>query len=77
MQVLETVQENCNPLDRLMFNLVPRLSSLRSSLEEETLVDAGHVAPRFRKPFGYALLVRGGFVGFLGKCNSCYTFHQM
>ena len=27
-------------------------------------MNAGHVAPRFRKPFGYALLVRGGFVSF-------------
>ena len=29
----------------------PRLSSLRSSLEEETAVNASHVASRFLKPF--------------------------
>ena len=47
---------------RLTFivNLVPRLSSARSSLEEETLVNAGHVAPRFWEPLGYLLLGRGG-----------------
>ena len=31
-------------------NLVPRLSSLHSLLKEETLVNAGHVAPRFSEP---------------------------
>ena len=31
-------------------NLVPRLSFLRSSMEEETLVKASHVAPRFWEP---------------------------
>ena len=31
---------------------MPRLSSLCSSLEEETLVNAGHVAPRFWEPAG-------------------------
>ena len=47
---------------RLTFivNLVPRLSSAHSSLGEETLVNAGHMAPRFWKPLGYILLRRGG-----------------
>ena len=35
---------------KVLSNLVPRLSSLRSSLEEETLVNAGHVASRFWEP---------------------------
>ena len=34
----------------VQLNLIPRLSSIRSSLEEETLVNAGHVAPRFWEP---------------------------
>ena len=56
-------------------NLVPRLSSLHSSLE--TLVNAGHVAPRFWGPLRYPLVVRGGFVSYLCKCNCCCTFCQM
>ena len=38
---------------------------------EETLVNAGHVASRFWEPHGYLLLERGGFVRYLGECNSC------
>ena len=38
-------------------NLIPRLSSVRSSLEEK--MNAGHMVPRFSEPFGYLLLVRG------------------
>ena len=34
----------------LASNLVPRLSSLRSSLEEQTLVNVAHVTPRFWEP---------------------------
>ena len=41
---------------------IPRLSFLRFSLEEETLVNAGHVAPRFCEPLRYPLVVRRGFV---------------
>ena len=58
-------------------NLVPRLSSLHSSLEEETLLNAGHVISKFWEPLGYLLLGRGGFVRYLGECNSCYTCHQL
>ena len=44
-------------------NLVPRLSSLRSSLEEETLVNAGDVAPRFWEPLTWLLQGKvGGIV---------------
>jgi hypothetical protein len=34
----------------LALDIVPRLYSLRSSLEEETLANAGHVAPTFWEP---------------------------
>ena len=54
------------------------LSALRSTMEEETLVNAGHVARRCGESLiRYQLVVRGGFVRYLCKCNSCYTFHQM
>ena len=40
-------QYDYNVIKNHLTNLVARLSSLRSSLEEETLVNAGDVAPRF------------------------------
>ena len=56
----------------------PRTQALFSTLLAggETLVNAGHVAPRFWEPRGYRLLGRGGFVRYLRKCKSCHTFHQ-
>ena len=57
-------------------NLISRLWSVRSSLEEK--INAGHVVPRFSdvvprfsEPFGYLLLVRGAFVRYLAKSNLC------
>ena len=50
-------------------NLIPRLSSVRSSLKEETMVNAGHVDPRFWEPLGYLLLGRGGFVRYWVNVN--------
>ena len=55
------------------FNLVPLISSLRSSLEEETPVNAGHVALRFWEPLRYQLLFWGGFVRYL--CKISFTLH--
>jgi hypothetical protein len=56
----------------------PRTQALFSTLLAggETLVNAGHLAPRFWEPHGYLLLGRGGFVRYLRKCKSCHTFHQ-
>jgi hypothetical protein len=55
----------------------PRTQALFSMLLAggETLVNAGHMAPRFWE-CGYRLLGRGGFVRYLRKCKSCHTFHQ-
>ena len=44
--------------------------SLRFSVEEETMGNAGHVALKYWELFGYPLLVREWFVRYLGKYNS-------
>ena len=48
-------------------NLVPTISSLRLPLEEETLVNADHVASTFWEPLRYPLLVGGGFIPYLRR----------
>ena len=49
MNPLFHIFEDGSEIDRYIVAVyvVPRLSSLCSSLEQETLVNAGHVAPRF------------------------------
>ena len=48
-----------------------RLSSLRSSLEEETLVNAGHVAPRF-----WERACEGWWVVLVNVCNFSRTVNE-
>ena len=64
--------EDGSEIDRYImdvYNVVPRLSSLRSSLEQDTLVNAGHVAPRFWEPLIWLLLQ---CFTTDGKCNTSY-----
>ena len=55
----------------VQLNLIPRLSSIRSSLEEETLVNAGHVAPRLWEP-----ACQGWWLVLVKVCNCNLTFYE-
>ena len=60
----------------LSTNLVPKLSSLRSSLEKDTLVNAGHVVPRFWEQACEGLWVYVVFASHLMKSVTRVTFTQ-